>query len=81
VTDEQGRYSVEIKGIGEVIYREPERMVVFAAHMRDHEVHLVSTALESGPTWGAVKRTHLMFVILSSSRCCWPRGRGRGRGL
>jgi hypothetical protein len=40
VTDEQGRYWVEIKGIGEVIYREPERMVVFAAHMRDHEVHL-----------------------------------------
>jgi hypothetical protein len=49
VTDEQGRYSVEIKGIGEVIYREPERMVVFAAHMRDHEVHLGHEKVTGAP--------------------------------
>ena len=49
MTGRRGPYSVEIEGIGEVVYREHERTVVFAAHMRDHEVHLGHEKVTGAP--------------------------------
>jgi hypothetical protein len=40
MTRRQPEYSVTIEGTYAVEYREPERVVVFVANMRDHEVHL-----------------------------------------
>jgi hypothetical protein len=49
VTERQRWYSVQIKGIGEVIYREPEPVVTFAANMRDHEVYLGGESVSGTP--------------------------------
>jgi hypothetical protein len=49
VTERQRRYSVQIKGIGEVIYREPERVVIFGANVRDHEVYLGEETVSGTP--------------------------------
>lgn len=49
MTDQRPEYSVRIKGIGEVTYQEPGRTVVFAANMRDHEVHLGHETVSGTP--------------------------------
>jgi hypothetical protein len=49
VTDRRPAYSVRIKGIGEVIYQEPGRTVVFAANMRDHDVYLGHETVSGTP--------------------------------